>query len=614
MNTQAQWAIVVSMQTISKIIAAIFVVAVAVFPRLSKAAPDQKKVVPVYDLQGTLTESGNVSGSILDLNFSSERPLTFFEVASSIAAAVNDENVPAVVLDIDAAGLELAQVQELRRLLILLRKQGKDVYLYTENLNNATALLGSAANHLTLMPAGGVDFSGLYSESMYFKGLFDKVGVKVDVVHIGDFKSAGETFSREGPSREATQQDAQLLDALYAELIEGVASSRGLSADQVRAIVNDGAMSPERAKAAGLVDALAYRTDFIRDVRAIYNEADFDKGYKLPDLEGPQIDSLLDLMKLMFKSSGAKQPKEEYIVVIPMEGAISDASVKPVRTELLRAARDQKCKGAVMRVNSPGGSALASDVLWEATSEFKASGKPFAVSMGGVAASGGYYISAEADRIFAERGTVTGSIGVVGMKIAVGGVMEKAGIRVHGQKRGKFADLSSISRPMSKEQIAATRRSMLDVYAIFKKRIIDGRGERIKGDLEKLAGGRVYAGSRALELGLVDQIGGVMDAVDYVAAEAKLESAPVQLLPEARGSFDGLFGAPSEEDPNGEFIGTPRRTGQGIGVADQLRQTGMLGLLDEHKKKSIAEALQLIEAARENSIMLIGPSLNIRLD
>jgi protease-4 len=608
---------VVAMQTLSTSVVLIFLAGVVIFPSFSNAKPEELKVVPVYDLQGTLTESGNVSSSILDLNFSSARPLTFFEVASSISEAVNDGNVPAVVLDIDSAGLELAQVQELRRLLMALRKAGKDVYLYTESLNNATALLGSVANHLTLMPAGGVDFSGLYSEAMYFKGLFDKVGVKVDVVHIGDFKSAGETFSREGPSREARQQDAKLLDALYAELIQGVATARGLSPDQVKALVDDGALSPQRAKEAGLVDGLAYRTDFIRDLRDKYSDAKFDKGYRLPDLEGPQINSLLDLMKLMFKSSSARNPKEEYIVVIPMEGAISDESIKPVRTELLRAGRDPKCKAAVLRVNSPGGSALASDVLWEATVEFKASGKPFAVSMGGVAASGGYYISAGADRIFAERGTVTGSIGVVGMKFALEGAMERVGIRVHGEKRGKFADFSSMSRPMSEEQIEVTRRSMLDVYAIFKKRIMDGRGDRIKGELDKLAGGRVYAGSRALDLGLVDQIGGVMDAVAYVKAQAKLESAPVQLLPEARGSFDGLLGAPSKEDPNGEFIGSPRKVGQGMvngGVAAQLSRTGIMDLLDEYKKRSIGEALQFVEAARENSIMLIAPALRVRLD
>ncbi|MFP6874830.1 MAG: S49 family peptidase [Verrucomicrobiales bacterium] len=595
-------------------LAAIFAVGATMTPCRSTANPDSGQVVPVYDLQGMLTESGNTTASILDLNFSSGRPLTFFDVASSIAAAVQDENVPAVVLDIDEAGLDLAQVQELRRLLLMLRKAGKNVHLYTENLGNTTALLGGVANHLTLMPSGGVTFTGLYSEAMYYKGLFDKVGVKVDVVHIGDFKSAGETFSRKGPSKASQQQDAQLLDALYGELIEGVAVARGLSADQVRALIDDGALSPKRAKSSGLVDELAYRTDFIRDLRDKYSTAHFDKGYKLPDLEGPKMDSLFDLMKLMFKSSADKRFKEEYIVVIPVEGTISDASVKPVRTELLRAASDEKCKGAVMRVNSPGGSALASDVLWEATAEFKASGKPFAVSMAGVAASGGYYISVGADRIFAERGTVTGSIGVVGMKIALGGVMEKAGIQVHGQKRGKFADSASMSQPMNQAQVEVTRRSMLDVYATFKKRIMDGRGDRIKGDLEKLAGGRVYAGSRALELGLVDQIGGVIDAVNYVAAQAKMESPPVHLLPEATGSFDGLFGSAPEKDPNDEFIGAPGHADKGIGILAQLRSTGLLSILDAYKQRSLEEALQLLEAARTNSIMLIGPALNVRLD
>ena len=610
------WGMVVIMQNFTRMVAFLIFSLLAVFPGFSKANPDEPKVVPVYDLQGILSESGNAAPSILelDLNFSGERPLTFFEVASSISAAGSDENVPAVVLDIDAAGLEMAQVQELRRLLLSLRKAGKDVYIYTENLNNSTALLGSVANHLTLMPAGGVSFSGLYSETMYFKGLFDKLGVKVDVVHIGNFKSAGETFSLEGPSKEAKLQDAELLDALYSQLTKGVATGRKLSEKTIRELIDDGALNPQRAKEAGLVDQLAYRTDFIKSLREKFSGARFDTGYKLPDLEGPQIDSLLDLMKLMFQSSGSKRIKDDYIVVIPMEGTISDASVKPVRTELLRAGRDPKCKGAVLRVNSPGGSALASDVLWEATAEFKASGKPFAVSMGGVAASGGYYISAGADLIFAELGTVTGSIGVVGMKIAIGGVMEKVGISVHGQKRGKFADFSSMSSPMSEEQRQATRRSMQDVYSVFKKRIIDGRGERIQGDLEKLAGGRVYAGSRALELGLIDRIGGVMDAVAYVAEKAGLDSAPVQLLPEAKGSLDGLFGAPQKNDPNGEFIGVPRNSLQRGGIARRVSELGMMGFLDKDKQRAVETALQCIEAAQKEGVMLLGPAINVRLD
>jgi protease-4 len=590
-------------------------IAIAASPNAQAAAAKSKTVVPVYDLQGAIGESGQSSSSLLSLDFSGARPLSFFDLVRSLAAAANDPNVPAVVLDVDAAGLGLAQVQELRRHLEALRAAGKDVHIYTENLGNGIALLGSAANHLTLMPQGNVGLTGLYSESMYFKGMFDKAGVKVDVVHIGDFKSAGETFSRSGPSNPAKLQQAQLLDAIYAEIVGGIAKGRGLKPAQVKALIDDGAISPAHAKDAGLVDELAYRTDFIAALRAKYEGAKFDKGYRLPDLDGPDIDGFFDLMKLVFQNGADKRFKDDYIAVVPMEGAISAESIKPARTELLRAARDEKCKAVVLRVNSPGGSAAASDVLWEATAELKATGKPFVVSMGGVAASGGYYISADADRIFAEAGTITGSIGVVGMKMAIGGALEKLGIETHGQKRGRFADAMSMTKPMNAAQREVIRRSMLEVYGTFKQRILDGRGERIKGDLEKLAGGRVYSGTAALKIGLVDQIGGLADAVSYAAKQAKLKSPPAYLLPEPKGVFDGLFGPPQKADPNGEFIGAAKpESGPVFGMSQQLQASGILQLLDPWKQRELDRALSLLEASRENGVMLIGPATNIRLD
>ena len=261
-----------------------------------EAAP----VVPVYDLHGMLTESGQASSSLLDLDFSfsSARPLTFLDVVQSLASVPADENVPAVVLDFDATGFELAQAQELVRHLKAIREAGKDVYLYTENLSNGVALLGSAANHLTLMPEGNVGLTGLYSEAMYYKGLFDKVGVKVDVVHIGDFKSAGETFSRNAPSKPAQKQQAELLDSIYGDIVNGIAEGRGIKPGKVKALIDQGAVTPEHAKAAGLVDELAYRTDFISALRKKYEGAKFNKGYEMPELDGPDIDSFFDLVKL----------------------------------------------------------------------------------------------------------------------------------------------------------------------------------------------------------------------------------------------------------------------------------------------------------------------------
>ncbi len=590
-------------------------VAAAIVAAISSVSAAPRQVVPVYDLQGPIGEAGQASTNLLGLNFSGARPLTFFDLVGSLAAAASDENVPAVVLDVDAAGLGLAQIQELRRHLGALREAGKDVYLYTENLGNSIALLGSAANHLTLMPEGNVGFTGLYSESMYYKGMFDKAGVKVDVVHIGDFKSAGETFSRSGPSGPAKQQQAELLDSLYGEIVNGVAESRGMKPGKVKALIDAGAITPEHARDAGLVDELAYRTDFITALREKFEGAKFDKGYQLPDLDGPEIDGFFDLMKLMFQNGAERGSKRDYVAVVPMDGAITSESIKPARTQILKAARDEKCKALVLRVNSPGGSAAASDVLWEATAEFKATGRPFVVSMGSVAASGGYYISAGADRIFAEAGTVTGSIGVVGMKLAVGGALAKLGIETHGQKRGRFADTMSMTHPLSEAQVEVIRRSMLDVYSTFKQRILDGRGERIKGDLEKLAGGRVYAGSAALELGLVDQIGGLADAIGHVTEKAGLEDAPVYLRPEPKSALDGMFGPPQKQDPNGEFIGAARNdTAPLSGLVEQLRGNRLVGLLDPWKQAELERALQMLGAAQRDGLMLIGPPLGVRLD
>lgn len=588
---------------------------VALLPQIAAAA--DRQTVPVYDLEGMLSESGQVSSGLLgfDLSFSSSRPLTFFDVVRSLAVVPGDESVPAVVLDVDDAGLELAQVQELVRHLDAIREAGKDVYLYTENLSNGVAVLGSAANHLTLMPEGNVGLTGLYSESMYYKGLFDKVGVKVDVVHIGDFKSAGETFSRSGPSAPAKKQQGELLDSVYGDIVRRIAKGRGMKPGQVKALIDDGAVTPEHAEAAGLVDELAYRTDFISSLREKYEGAKFDKGYRLPDLDGPDIDSFFDLVKLMFADPRGARFKEDYVEVVPFEGAITAASIKPARSEILRAARDEKCKALVLRVNSPGGSAAASDVLWEATEEFKAAGKPFVVSMGGVAASGGYYISAGAEKIFAESGTVTGSIGVVGMKVAIGGALERLGIETHGQKRGAFADAMSMTKPMTDRQIETIRRSMLDVYGTFKQRILDGRGDRIRGDLDKLAGGRVYSGAAAKKIGLVDEIGGLADAVRYATEKAGLDDPDVYLLPEPKGALDGLFGPPPSGDPNGEFIGAPRRgNADAFGVAAKLDASGVFGLLDPWKQRSLKQALEVLAATREGGVMLLGAPVGVRLD
>ena len=320
----------------------------------------------------------------------------------------------------------------------------------------------------------------------------------------------------------------------------------------------------------------------------------------------------MDIMRLAFKSRKAKKRRVDYIGIVALDGEINDASVAPVREEILKLAKDEKCKALVFRVNSPGGSALSSDVLWEATDEFKATNKPMVVSMGAVAASGGYYVSAGANRIFAEQGTITGSIGVVGMKFVLGGAMNKLGITTHSIKRGKHADIMNSHRGYTPAETELIRKSMIDVYGTFKKRIIDGRGDRIKGDLEKLAGGRVYSGKDALAVGLVDELGGINEAVTHAAKLAKLEEYETILTPEPKSGLEGMLAGPNKkDDAEDEFIRATKAKHPANLIRQHMLATPGLQLLQPTQLHQLDKLIKYLESTQKNSILLISPNFHI---
>ncbi|MFM2199583.1 MAG: hypothetical protein RLZZ505_3015 [Verrucomicrobiota bacterium] len=582
----------------------------AALPICVAAEKPAKPVVAVYDLEGVLSESGQVMPSMLDVSFDAARPLTMLDLTRSLAKVASDANVKAVVMDADGVGLGFAQIQEIRRRLLAVREAGKDVWIYTEGLNNGTALLGSAANHFTLMPEADCSFSGIHAESMYFKGLFDKAGVSAEVIHIGDFKSFGEMFYREGPSEEAKQQEEQLIDDIYRQLVADVAAGRKLTPEAVEKIIDDGSLNASDMVAKGMADELLHRTDFVKKIRETYGkDAKYDREYELPDLDGPEITGMMDIFKLAFAADPSANPRKDFVAVVALEGDITDESVAPVRTQILKLAKQEKAKALVLRVDSPGGSALASEVLWEAADEWKATGKPFVVSTGGVAASGGYYVACGADRIFAEAGTITGSIGVVGMKFVVGGAMEKLGITTHSTQRGRNAGAMSMMRAFTPEEAVLVRKSMEDVYAVFKKRVTDGRGKALKGDLEPLAGGRVYSGTQALEIGLVDEIGGLTEAIAQAAEAAKLKDPDVRLLPAPKAALDGFFAQPEKEDD--EMIRATRADAGTAGLLRSLKHTGLLEALPAPTRAALSKAISRIEAFSETRVLMLGPEINL---
>ena len=576
------------------------------------AEKEVKPIIAIYDLEGAISETGKSEQGMLDFSFDPSRPPTLLDLTRSLEKAAADVAVKAVVVDADHAQMDFSQLQEIRKQLLAVRKAGKDVWVYSEHVSNRTALLGSAANHFTLMPEADCDFQGIHAESLYFKGLLDKLGVRADVIHIGDFKSFGENYYRTGPSDYALKQEEKLISSIYEQIVQQVAEGRKLKPDQVQAIIDDGALTPKRAVEAKLADELMYRTDLVKKLQEVYGEdADFNRSYELPDLDGPEINGVMDIFKLMFNDSDKGKFRKDFIAVVALDGDITEESVAPVRTQILKLAKEEKAKALVLRVNSPGGSALASEVLWEATDEWNATGKPFIVSMGGVAASGGYYVSSSADRIFAEAGTITGSIGVVGMKFVIGEALEKMGITTHTIQRGKNAGAMSVMRGFSEEEAKLVRDSMTEVYGTFKKRVADGRGKALKGDLESLAGGRVYSGKDALEIGLIDEIGGLQQAISYAAKEAEMVKPEVKLLPEPKSGLEGLFASPDSEDDE-EIIRASLIPDASMRVRAMLKSTGVLETLPEPARAAVSKLASRMNAFRKTQVLLLAPDFDLK--
>ncbi len=584
-------------------------------------------VVALFELRGAMPEAPDPMG--LGELLGEQAPTCMFDLLAKLREVRTDPKVPAVVFDIDEASLGLAQIQELRAQFEALRAADKAVWVYCETLTIGKLLLGSAASRLYLMPAGDVDLLGLYGEASYFKNMLDNIGLEADILHCGAYKSAGEPFYRTGPSKEAEQQTNSLLDSMYEEMLDGVAESRRLSAERIREIIDKGSITAAEALEAKLVDKLGYREDFIKAVKRSYgDDVEIERNYGKkhgPDLDMENPFAIFQLFSDMMK--GRKDSDEPAVGVVFVEGPIttgrtesglfggsSNAGSTTVRRAIAKAAADENVKALVLRVDSPGGSAVASDVICEATKRFKDSGRPVIVSMGNVAGSGGYYVATLADAIFAEPSTITGSIGVVGGKIVTKGLWDWVGITGHEYKRGKHSDLMNSNRRFTEEQRSLVQGWMNRVYEEFKNRVKDGRGDRIKGELEPLAGGRVYTGTQALDIGLVDRLGGFADAIKHAATEAELgNDYEVRVYPRPKSIFDlfaKAFGGKGDDD---DFVWAGNRQsrlgGRFAGLPSIAAAMETLRAIDPVKAKALQDFLIQMELFSRETVLMIGPPL-----
>jgi protease-4 len=526
------------------------------------AAEDSVPSVPIVldiTLKGGLTEEPapvGMDGSSIRDNLKG--------VVERIGKAKADPNVKGMVLRIHGLSLGLAKGYELRQAITKFRESGKKAYAFLESAENADYLVASAADEIVMPESGWLMIKGLAAEVTFYKGTFDKLGIKADWMQVGEFKSFGEPYTRTSMSPAFREEIGSLLGDNYSMMAEVIAKRQGISLADAKAIIDGGPYSPSAAKAVGLITKIGYADQIEAAVAqsigisSIKLDSKYGKKSETIDLSG--IGGLMKMVQMLSGEGPKKaESKASKIALIYASGSImtgkstsslvgettmgSESIVKYLRD----AEKDKTVKAIVLRVDSPGGSALASDLIWREVVRIE---KPIIASMSDVAASGGYYISMGADKIFAEPGTLTGSIGVTGGKFVVAGLMEKLGVTTDTITVGKNGTLNSINQPFSETERAAMKRLMDDTYHQFVAKAAQGRNMTYD-QLNKLAGGRVYTGRQAQKLGLVDEIGTLEDAIASAKVFAKIpdeETPELLILPKAQGFLEALVGPLEDRD------------------------------------------------------------------
>lgn len=453
---------------------------------------------------------------------------TYLHLLQRVEAAVRDDDVRGFVLHLDRTPFSLAQIEELRGLMLEAREAGKPVVAYLDQASsNGAYLLATSADRIYMHPAGDLELIGLSAEMLFLRGTLDLLGVEPTVAKRSEYKSAPEMFTRTGSSEANRAQTEALLDDLSGAWAEGIAAGRGKELARVWELVDDGPYPAARAEELGLVDGVAYPDE----VEERFEDL-FVADYQLSDDYG-----------LEDEHTGWRPRREIAVVnvtgtIVPGQSATPGlfgggflAGSETIERQLRAARRSDSVKAIVLRVDSPGGSSFASDEIWHAVDRLRDSGKPVVVSMGGAAASGGYYVSAGADAIFANPSTITGSIGVyAGPLFSLGGFFDKIGVESEIYARGRRAAMYSLSKPMDEVEFAALDRMVGETYAQFKEKVGEGRDLEPEA-VEEVARGRVWSGTAALDRALVDQLGGFPQAVAHARQLAEIpEGAEVRLV------------------------------------------------------------------------------------
>lgn len=466
--------------------------------------------------------------------FSNETQIGLTDVIAAIKAAKNDENIKGISILNNYSSLGMAQSKAVRDALEDFKKSGKFVMAYANSYSQQDYYLNSVANTIYLNPVGEMEFKGMSSDVLFFKDFQEKTGVKMEVIRHGKYKSAVEPFLENKMSDANREQITALLNSIWNSVVVDIAKSRNVSVQKLNEIANGLlARTPEMAKAQKLVDIIAYED--------VYHNA-IKKLLKVDSKEDYESVSILDYTQNFITTSIPTDTPDEIAIIYAQgdiesgEGDVNVIGEGSMRRSIIEARDNEDVKAIVLRIDSPGGSALTSDLIWREI-ELAKKVKPVVVSMGNYAASGGYYIACNASKIFAENNTITGSIGVFGILPNFSGLSTKMGIYSEQVNTHQNAGNYNPFSPIDEKFKAVTLEGVEKVYSTFVSHVAKGR-KMTFAQVDAIAQGRVWTGSEALKLGLVDKIGGLDDAITEAARLSKTKNYSTKNYPEFEKDFD----------------------------------------------------------------------------
>lgn len=471
------------------------------------------------------------------------KSIGFNDIIGGLRKAKTDDRIKCVYLNVSSPQAGFATMREVRDALIDFKTSNKKIIAYSEVYTQGAYYLASVADQVYLNPEGALEFKGLKSEMMFFKGALDKLGIEAQIIRVGNYKSAVEPFFTNKMSDKNREQVTAYLGGLYETFLNDIAKNRNISVPVLHEIAdNYKIQQPKDALAYKMVDALKYKDQIIDELKSLTGK------HKKSNLETVTINDYAKAARVDRENSSKDKIAIIYANGDIMGGEGSDERIGSERiSRTIRKARlDSTIKAVVLRVNSPGGSALASDVIWREIVLTKKI-KPVIASFGDVAASGGYYIACGADSIFVQPNTITGSIGVFGVIPNLQKLYnEKLGITFDGVKTGKYADIMSTDRPMTSGERLIIQNDVNRIYDSFISRVASGR-KKTKAYIDSIGGGRVWVGTDAVRIGLADRTGSFNDAIVAAAKKSKLKEYKVVEYPEMLDPLRSLIENGSEK-------------------------------------------------------------------